>query len=66
MCEGTIKMPTDKGYGFIHMEKGALLLHLSAVPDIPCDEFREGETVEHEACRLPHLAGSIESQFLVV
>ena len=53
MSEGTINMLTDKGYRFINTEKGDLFFHLATVPDISCDEFREGETVEHEECRGP-------------
>ena len=46
-------MLTDKGYGFINLEKGALFFHRAVVPDISFDAVREGEAVEYEACRVP-------------
>lgn len=54
MSQGVIKkLVADKGYGFIHGERGELFFHLSAVQGTTFESLREGQEVEYTEGRGP-------------
>ena len=49
MPQGTIKkLISEKGFGFIAVERGEIFFHQSAVEGVSFDELREGQTVEYQ------------------
>jgi CspA family cold shock protein len=49
MPQGTIKkLVADRGFGFIHGERGDLFFHHSAVKGVSIEELRVGQTVTYE------------------
>ena len=54
MAQGTIKkLVSDKGFGFIKIDRGELFFHHSAVQGTQFESLREGQQVEFNEGRGP-------------
>lgn len=49
LAQGTIARVTDRGFGFIQLERGEdLFFHSSALQNVSFDEIRRGDVVEFD------------------